>query len=260
MIEVNLRQSYISTFVRCPEWARQEREGLVRQQESSDMLRGNAVHHAIELAGAEKLAGREPDLDMLLDAAATFTVAHAEEVEVWRSEIETLHETVQANVACWHRELNPILFPEPDGIERMFIKSMGVREVGGQRVQLNLVGTADWIDQSGVIWDWKNPSRHYEAWEKKRWDIQSHAYTWAHGLSQFNLAVFAKGKLQVIEIVRTEQEKQAFVELCWSMVPTMLSDAETWPQRWEGWHCSPKWCPVWQAGRCRGEHLGQDPW
>ena len=262
MIEINLRQSWISTFLRCPEQARQERAGLVQQQESSDMLRGKAVHYAIEEAGAAKLSGREVELDMMLDAAERYIAEHAADVEVWRTDLEPLVETVRANVECWHTELNPILFPRPDGIERMFIKNMGIREVDGYDlpVKLNLVGTADWIDQMDVIWDWKNPSRHYEAWEKKRWDIQSHAYTWAHGLSQFNLAVFSKGKLQVIEIERSEEEKQAFVEMCWSIVPTMLSNAPTWPMRWEGWHCSPKWCSVWQAGRCRGKHLGQDPW
>ena len=97
--------------------------------------------------------------------------------------------------------------------------------------------------------------------EKQRWDIQSHAYTWALDKTTFNLAVFAKGKLQVIEIHRSQEEKDAFIELCWSMVPTLLTidTATTWPMRWEGFVCSPKWCPVWQAGKCRGEHLTEEP-
>lgn len=262
MLEINLRQSWISTFLRCPEQARQERLGLVRQKETSDMLRGNAVHHAIEEAGAAKLQGREVDVEVMQDMAMRYIANHAPEVEEWRSELLDVQQTVEANIYTWYRELNPILFPRPDGIERMFIKSMGVRDIvpGWPSIKLNLVGTADWIDHSDVIWDWKNPSRHYEAWEKKRWDIQSHAYTWAHGLHKFNLAVMAKGKLQVIEIERSKEEHDAFIELCWSIVPTILSTADAWPQRWEGWHCSPKWCPVWQAGKCRGAHLGEDPW
>jgi hypothetical protein len=193
------------------------------------MLRGNAVHYAIEEAGAAKLSGKDVELDMMLDAAERYIADHAHEVEVWRTDIDPLVDVVRANVQTWHTELNPILFPRVDGIERMFVKSMGVRQVEGlaSPIKLNLLGTADWIDESGIIWDWKNPSRHYEAWEKQRWDIQSHAYTWAHGLDQFNLAVFAKGKLQVIEIERTEQHKQAFVEMCWSIVPTMLSNSPT---------------------------------
>ena len=155
MIELNLRQSWISTFLRCPEQARQERAGLVQQRESSDMLRGNAVHYAIEEAGAAKLSGREAELDMMLNAAERYITDHAHEVDEWRTELEPLVETVRANVECWHTELNPILFPRPDGIERMFMKNMGIREVDGYDlpVRLNLVGTADWIDQSGVIWD-----------------------------------------------------------------------------------------------------------
>ena len=57
------------------------------------------------------------------------------------------------------------------------------------------------------------------------------------------------------------EDKKAFVDLFWSIVPTLLTidEATTWPQRWEGWHCSPKWCPVWQNNKCRGAILGDDP-
>ena len=68
-----------------------------------------------------------------------------------------------------------------------------------------LTGTVDWVDKSGVLWDWKNPGREYQAWEKKRWDIQSHAYSWALDATEFNFGVMANGKLQIIEIERTEE-------------------------------------------------------
>ena len=256
MQEITLRQSWINNFIRCPEQARQERLGLVQQKESSDLLRGNAVHAAIEHAGLLHMGGAQAvDYDELIDVTDTYIADNAGGVEVWRQEYDDLVDVCRANVTTWFNELWPIL--DPIGVEQTFKKSMGVRH----GVQLTLTGTADWNDRSGILWDWKNPSRHYQAWEKKRWDIQSHAYTWALEKEQFNLAVLAKGKLQVIEFVRSEAEKQAFIELCWSIVPTLLTidEATTWPQRWEGWHCSPKWCPVWQAGKCRGEHLGDDP-
>ena len=256
MKEITLRQSWINNFIRCPEQARQERLGLVEQRQTSDLLRGNAVHEAIEHAGLLRMGGQEHiDLVELLDIGDAYCAEHGGKVDVWRDSYEQTIDVVRQNLMVWYDELWPIL--RPKAVEKTFTKSMGIRD----GVKLVLQGTADWIDDSGVIWDWKNPSRHYAEWEKKRWDIQSHAYTWACGKEQFNLAVMSKGKLQVIEIERSDADKAAFVELCWSIVPTLLTidEATTWPQRWEGWHCSPKWCPVWQAGKCRGEHLGDDP-
>ena len=113
-------------------------------------------------------------------------------------------------------------------------------------------------DESGEIWDWKNPSRFYEPWEKRRWDIQSHAYCWALGADKFNLAVFANGEYQHIPIERNEADLKAFIDLCWSIVPLITAEVEPWPMNWTGWHCSPKWCPVWQAGKCRGKHLAKE--
>ena len=255
MIEIRLRQSWINTFLRCPEQARQERLGLVSQKETTDFLRGNAVHGAIEYAGRMIMAGLpRPTLDEVLEVAEEFIATYSSEVEVWRHEYENVVDVVRANLAVWYDELFPSL--DPEGVEVPFEREIGRRD----NVRLVLTGTVDWVDKSGVLWDWKNPGREYQAWEKKRWDIQSHAYSWALDATHFNFGVMANGKLQIIEIERTEEHKKAFLELCWSMVPTIMSDAKTWPQNWEGWHCSPLWCPVWQAGKCRGEHLGENPW
>jgi hypothetical protein len=255
MIEIRLRQSWINTFLKCPEQARQDRLGLVTQKESSDFLRGNAVHGAIEYAGRLMLAGMpRPELSEIIEVAEEFIVSYSSAVEVWRHHYESLVDTVRANLTCWYEELFPDL--DPVGVEIPFEKEIGRRD----NVRLVLTGTVDWVDKSGVIWDWKNPSREYLAWEYKRWDIQSHAYCWALEATDFNLGVLVDGTLQVVEIERTEEDKNSFVELCWSMVPIIMSDAKTWPQNWSGWHCSPKWCPVWQAGECRGKHLGENPW
>jgi len=255
MIEIRLRQSWINTFLRCPEQARQERFKLVSQKETSDLLRGNAVHHAIETYG-EHMMNEDtlPTVDELLDIAETYIAEEAPKIEVWRHSYEKIVDVALANVEVWHREVMPDL--NPVGIEKSFELSLGVRN----NVNLILTGTADWIDASGAIWDWKNPNREYEPWEKKRWDIQSHAYCLAFDTEDFVLCVLVNGKVQIIPIVRTDKDKMAFTELCWSMVPTIMSNQTPWPMNWGGWHCSPKWCPVWQAGKCRGEHLGENPW
>jgi len=255
MIEIRLRQSWINTFLRCPEQARQERLNLVRQKETSDLLRGNAVHHAIETYGERMMNSLPPlDLDELLDMGENYIVENVNKVEVWRHTYEKTVDTVLNNIQAWHEEVMPTL--DPVGIEKSFEMSLGVRD----NVNLVLTGTADWIDKSGAIWDWKNPSRKYEPWEKKRWDIQSHAYCLAFDSDTFVLCVLVNGEVQLIPIERTDKDRMAFTELCWSLVPTIMSNQETWPMNWGGWHCSPKWCPVWQAGECRGKHLGDNPW
>lgn len=260
MIEIKLRQSWINTFLRCPEQARQERFKLVKQKETSDLLRGNAVHHAIEMYGngmfnPQQVVATDPiSLEWMLDIGETYLADNAPKVEVWRHSYEKTVDTVLNNIEAWHNEVMPNLTPV--AIEKSFEVSLGVRD----NVNLILTGTADWIDQSGAIWDWKNPGRKYEPWEKKRWDIQSHAYCLAFDATQFVLCVLVNGEVQIIEIERTDNDRMAFTDLCWSIVPTIMANQVPWPMNWGGWHCSPKWCPVWQAGECRGKHLGENPW
>ena len=150
MIEIRLRQSWINTFLRCPEQARQERLNLVRQKETSDLLRGNAVHHAIETYGERMMNSLPPlDLDELLDMGENYIVENVNKVEVWRPTYEKTVDTVLNNIQAWHEEVMPTL--DPVGIEKSFEMSLGVRD----NVNLVLTGTADWIDKSGGIWDWK---------------------------------------------------------------------------------------------------------
>ena len=73
MEQIKLRQSWINNFLRCPEQARQERLGLVHQKETTDLLRGNAVHAAIEHAGLLRMGGQEEiDYDELIDVSDTY--------------------------------------------------------------------------------------------------------------------------------------------------------------------------------------------
>lgn len=161
MIEIKLRQSWINTYLRCPEQARQERLGLVTQKQTSDLLRGNAVHEAIEWAGLVQQGGEEEvTLDKILDVCDDYLAKQGQHVDVWRQSYEDTVDVCRDNLTAWYYEVYPLLIPQ--AVEKTFSKSMGVRN----GVKLVLTGTADWIDKSGVIWDWKNPSRHYEAWEK----------------------------------------------------------------------------------------------
>jgi hypothetical protein len=255
MIEIPLRQSWLNTFDMCPERARQERLGLVKGSESSDTMRGTAVHAGIEHCGLVLLnSGQRVDVAEGLDVVDATIQALAPTVEMWRDSLERVTDVARVNFEAWHRELFPQL--HPTGVEDEFRVTLDERD----GVRLVLTGTADWMNEDGTVWDWKNPSRHYKPWEKKRWDIQSHVYCFAFGATKFNLGVIAKGDIQVIEIERTEGHIEALKDMCWAIADMIQSDLKVWPQRWSGWHCSPVWCPVWQAGECRGKHLGSDPW
>ena len=135
MIEIRLRQSWINTFLRCPEQARQDRLGLVSQKETTDFLRGNAVHGAIEYAGRMIMAGLpRPSLDEVLEVAEEFIATYSSEVEVWRQEYEEVVDVVRANLAVWYEELFPSL--DPEGVEVPFEREIGRRD----NVRLVLTG------------------------------------------------------------------------------------------------------------------------
>ena len=255
MIEVPLRQSWLNTFTNCPEQARQDRMGLVTQKETSDMLRGNMVHGAIEYCGNIMLDGGEvPRLEQLFDHLDEVFHNSVDDVEVWRHDHVQVCDVARNNVYAWYEEVLPLL--DPVGVEKGFRYTLDERD----GVRLVLTGTADWINEDGSIWDWKNPSRKYLEWEKRRWDLQSHVYCAAFGSTEFNLVALVNGEGQRIVIERTEADTEALKDLCWSAAEMLLSDLKVWPKRWGWWGCSPKWCPVWQAGECRGKHLGSDPW
>ena len=124
MIEVRLRQSWINTFLRCPEQARQERFELVKQKETSDLLRGNAVHHAIEMYGktmfnAQPVLPTDPmSLEWMLDLGETYLAENAPKVEVWRHTYEKTVDTVLNNIEAWYNQVLPIL--NPVAIEKSF--------------------------------------------------------------------------------------------------------------------------------------------
>ena len=91
MIEIPIRQSFLNTFSNYPEQARQERLGLVRSQESSDMLRGNMVHAAIEYCGNELMhTGNRVTYREASEYMDEISSGLAGGVEVWRHEFETV--------------------------------------------------------------------------------------------------------------------------------------------------------------------------
>ena len=255
MIEIPIRQSWLNPLANCPEQARQERLGLVATRETSDLMRGNMVHAAIEYCGNELMhTGNRVSVEEASEYMDSITPGLAEMVEEWRHEFETVVDVARKNLYAWHEHVFPNLLV-PTGVEQSFRVVLDERD----GVRLVLTGTADWV-QPDLILDWKNASREYIPWEQKRWNLQASVYSFALGVPHFDLVNLVSGKVQVIHIERGDPDVEALRDLCWSAAALIQSDLKVWPKRWTGWHCSPKWCPVWQAGECRGKHLGPTPW
>lgn len=219
------------------------------------MLRGNMVHAAIEYCGKELMrTGNRVSIEEASDYMDSVTSDLASDVEVWRHEFEAVVDVARKNLVAWHEQVFPDLMV-PTGVEQEFRTVLDERD----GVRLVLTGTVDWV-QPDLIVDWKNPSRAYEPWEQKRWNLQASVYCFALGVPYFDLVCLVKGDVHTIRIERRDHDTEALRDLCWSAAALIQSDLKVWPLRWAGWHCSPKWCPVWQAGECRGKHLGPTPW
>jgi len=261
VIEIPLRQSWLNTLDRCPEQARQERLGLVTTLPNSDMLRGNLVHAAIEHCGnmmmeygAIRCLEAAPTLDECMEYMDSVTAQLSSEVVEWREDYEKVIDRARVNLTGWYNDYLPKL-GIPTGVEQEFRITLDERD----GVRLVLTGTADWVEPNRIT-DWKNPGREYVQWEKRRWDLQSTVYCHALGIPSFALVAIVNGVVQETLIERPAGYGEALKDLCWSAAGLIQSDLKVWPMRWSGWHCSPKWCPVWQAGECRGKHLGSNPW
>tara|TARA_R110000796_G_scaffold171696_3_gene288758 strand:+ start:65 stop:832 length:768 start_codon:yes stop_codon:yes gene_type:complete len=255
MIEIPIRQSWLGTFTNCPEQSRQERLNLVQTRESSDLMRGNMVHNTIEYCGKEFMhTGRRVSFEEASNYMDSITPDLAKLVVEWRHKYESVVDVARNNLFAWHEQVFPELMV-PTGVEQSFRIPLDERD----GVRLVLTGTADWV-QPDLIIDWKNPSREYVPWEQQRWNLQASVYCFAFGIPHFDNVALVNGKVQVIHIERRDADVEALRDLCWSAAALIQSDLKVWPMRWAGWHCSPKWCPVWQAGECRGKHLGPTPW
>ena len=138
MIEIPIRQSWLNTLSNCPEWARQDRMGLVTQKESSDMLRGNLVHGAIEHVGRLMILGDDPPFEVMLEKIDEMFAESVGSVDVWRDSHERVIEVARNNSFAWYEEVRPLL--DPVGVEEPFRLTLDERD----GVRLVITGTADW--------------------------------------------------------------------------------------------------------------------
>lgn len=263
---VKIRQSDINTFDMCPEQLREKMTGALPDTTSDAALIGTAMH-----AGIQAVLGH--------DATRT----KATDIVAWSAEQSAtsgmdLDEVVDTAIGCfdvWYEAIYPAV-TEPLYIEQPFDLHAYDMVVRGRMVSVRLTGTIDCITRDGAVWDWKSTGslRSFQQWEKDRFATQPTVYLWAAATlgiapldgALFHYGVVARNKLpsdadaaKVMTVRRDVRHYAWLRDKVRPMVELALADLPEWPRNDQGWHCSGKWCPVWQAGRCKGAHAADDP-
>lgn len=250
-----LSQSWLNTFLGCPEQARLEMIGATSPKDSPESLLGIAMHAGIEVLAA---GGQ---LSMAQRAAQTL----AADIEPGPG-----HKWVNVNPSdlvldcldAWNTGIHD------EGIRSRITGDVIAVEHQFQRVVIDdpnvvvvLKGTVDLVTSDG-LWDWKCSAKKWTQWETDRYNLQSTAYTLglygdtitADDRYMFRFGVVNPDTLRtsVVEVVRTKAHVDALIEQIHSIATLVAAGLDRWPIVGQDWRCSSKWCPAWT--QCRGAH------
>jgi len=255
-----LSQSWINSFMNCPEQARLEMNGLLPRKESDATAIGTALHSAIEdilKTRSSQKSSRELGVAKLqeLIAGPTFQWVQIKTEETAIKTFDRVFDT-------WMHEIFPQL-PTTKFVEYEF-------DVVLDRTDTRLIrlkGAMDFVDEFGDIWDWKTSNRPYEQWQVDRFKIQPTAYTLGLSLSTtpdqfefgdemtFHYAVMFKSKPEssIHTTTRNAGQWNWLVHQCKTIIDMVEADLKTWPMNDQHALCSPTWCTAWDS--CKGLHV-----
>lgn len=249
-----IHQSWLNTYFNCPELARREMLGLVGHQETDATAIGTGLHAGVE----HHLRTGSTYHEALKVAQDAFVecMKHPDARWVQAKNGSTALRYIDSCLQAWWSDIRPRV-GRPVAIEESF------------KVQLTdriwLGGTIDYVDDLGLIWDWKtaNDADKYgrKAWEIKRWSVQPTAYTFAWceltgETAPFIFAATLKGATprpaQMVLVERGPAEWQWLAHQLEAIVDMREQQGvdAPWPMRDQHVLCSPKWCPAWDV--CKG--------
>lgn len=248
-------QSWLKTFLVCPERARRE----VRERTSSNSdatARGHAIHRYMEsrLRGVTRKAAMGMAMERLHHLIEQDDFQW---IQVKRQ--VTLERHVTNLLLAYERHVLPQV-PMNGLVEHTMTAPVGVF----RGWDVHLTGTPDYIAQRAVF-DWKTSGRVWNRYETVNWDIQSTCYTF---LAQeclgvdvrdftFIVGIVPHGDLQIIDLARHEGD-WLWLKRQIAQAVTMLDVLPTdeWVTNHQHWLCSSRWCPFWDT--CRGPHKQED--
>lgn len=258
--EITMHQSWLNTFANCPELARRTAFDGLDDPGSDATAIGTGLH-----SGAEH---------HLLTGAA-FDACYDMAVESFRHEVSldgfqwvqvknesTALTYLRVCLMTWFSDILPQL-GTPVAVEHRF--KVPLYEDDKHVVMLG--GTIDYVDDLGLIWDWKTAmdADKYgkrKQWEYKRWSIQPTPYTyaWHHETGEYAPFIFAvtlKGAqqkpAQFVTVERNETHWAWMERQVRGIVTLWEAGLSEWPLRDTHVLCSPRWCPAWTT--CKGKYV-----
>ena len=180
-----VRQSTIKTADMCLERFRNTIFNLVSEEIKDAATLGTACHAVAEDALNTRKTGGEMTQQDMIDSFEMYWEEALPTIEVWNSYSgESAYAEGLRKIENWRTEVLPEL--QPVEVEEYF--NLVFHEDDNRIVKFS--GTIDLVEEDR-LWDWKFPSRDYsrDRWQYERWDVQSMAYCWAKGISNFSYAV-----------------------------------------------------------------------
>lgn len=253
---VTVRQSWLNDLTICPERARL---GVVRPEfrvGSDATIIGTAMHYGIECV----LGGSASSYEEMLQAVTGKYDELAKEPHIATNiEADKIPDYLKAMSTAFYEGILPEVTLGGE-IEKYFKVPLSV-DVDGYSVFIE--GTMDYVEPSGLIWDWKTASKQYYIKDKQKSAIQPTVYTYAvmherKDLEEyvgFRYGVMVRSdapKHQIVDITRTGEHHrwlQYFVR--GAVAPCLATSTDSpWLMNDSSNLCSSKWCSYWSI--CKG--------
>lgn len=251
-----LSASWMSTYAKCPEQARQRYYRLNPETSSELTALGRACHAAFEA-----IINQKADTRML---PAYQTYAKEQFVKATQTAgfrwvkytQEACYAYIDQHLITFVNEVLPGL--RPIATEKAFdlpVYNDPFREI-------RFRGFIDYVDEEG-LWDWKTAGQPHKVWEKEKQDLQSVIYPWAYAhlegkqFEWMDYKVFIHGQHFQTYRLRYNSQKLEWLKFQ-ALQAALLIEANLphWTMNDQGWWCAPKWCDAWD--NCKGKFLSLD--
>lgn len=258
---ITVSQSWLSTFISCPEQARRLLTGELGEHSTPESELGTVNHAGIEML--VKGATMQEAETFVLDTLNRYSLPPGHKWDTSKSKTGNHWSIADLAVDClwqWHDRFwvaGPKLSQIPNlRSEHHFVTTLFEDELG--RVELR--GCVD-LHAGLALFDNKFSARKWNQWEVDRYDIQSVAYsigllgTKLPAPITFKFVVVNPDKFaesQVVAVQRNQSHVDAFLDMVRGVVQIIRADLPKWPATGHDWKCSPKWCGAWDA--CKGSH------
>lgn len=267
-ITYTFSQSWLGTYLRCPELARRELLGLSPDVETDAAAVGTAVHAAIEACLTEGV-----DFDGMVDVwEDTFYPLTEKETFAWKKyHVRSAREMGITFIHKWC-EWYDTAEDVPDPGRDLFEHSFSVPLHGDEERKIVLKGTMDVCDPTKATYaalDFKTSGRYSPTpYDEKLYGnsaIQPTAYTFAHSVLypqptkrklDFRYVVMTKLGVQDFTVQRGPKDWSWLTERCVDATHLIEADLPSWPKLGDVAEasplCSKKWCP--SFADCKGRH------